>query len=142
MSTNGGRPVLVDSGVFGARLMPHGQLLASGYDALLEGRPVIISFITLAELRFGARHARWGPPRLQRLENHIQRAQIAWPDNALIDAYASLRTWCSTRGHGLGQKDHEADRWIAATAMYLGVELIAHDAIFTKIDGLNLLTRL
>jgi len=29
-------PVLVDTGVFGARLMPHGQLLASGYGALLE----------------------------------------------------------------------------------------------------------
>jgi hypothetical protein len=35
-------------------------------------------------------------------------------------------------GHGLAQKDHEADRWIAATAIWLKVPLVAHDAIFKK----------
>lgn len=41
-----------------------------------------------------------------------------------------------------GTRRHEAGRWIAATAMYLGIPLIAHDAIFAKVDGLDLLTRL
>jgi predicted nucleic acid-binding protein len=142
MRANRGGPVVVDTGVFGARLMPHGQLLASGYDTLIEGRPVIISFITVAELRFGALNAGWGSSRRQRLESHIRSARVAWPDQGLVDAYAALRVWCSSRGHGLGHKEHEADRWIAATAMYLGIPLIAHDAIFVKVDGLELLTRL
>ena len=142
MRTGRGGPVVVDTGVFGARLMPHGQLLASGYDTLVESRPVIISFITVAELRFGALRAGWGSSRRQRLETHLRSAQVAWPDQGLVDAYAQLRAWCSLRGHGLGHKEHEADRWIAATAIYLGVPLIAHDAIFAKVEDLDLLTRL
>jgi predicted nucleic acid-binding protein len=67
---------------------------------------------------------------------------VAWPDQGLVDAYAVLRVWCSSRGQGLGHKEHEADRWIAATAMCLGIPLVAHDAIFAKVDGLDLLTRL
>ena len=45
-------------------------------------------------------------------------------------------------GHGLSQKSHEADRWIAATAMVLKVPLVAHDAVFRGVDGLELLTTL
>lgn len=39
-------------------------------------------------------------------------------------------------GHALGQKVHEADRWIAATALALGVGLISGDAVFDKVPGL------
>jgi predicted nucleic acid-binding protein len=57
-------------------------------------------------------------------------------------AYASLRTWCVRTGHGLGQKDHEADRWVAATAIWLQVPLVAHDRIFANVKDLELLTNL
>jgi hypothetical protein len=60
----------------------------------------------------------------------------------LTDAYVALRYWCVRAGHALGQKHHEADRWVAATAMWLGVPLVAHDAIFASVEGLNLLTKL
>jgi hypothetical protein len=33
------------------------------------------------------------------------------------NAYVDLRTWCVRHGHGLGAKDHEADRWVAAVAI-------------------------
>jgi tRNA(fMet)-specific endonuclease VapC len=135
-------PVVVDTGVFGARLVPRGRLLASGYGPLLEGRPAVIAFVTVAELRFGARHAGWGPARLQRLEGQLAYAEIVWPDSALIEAYVVLRSWCVEAGHGLGQKDHEADRWIAATALYLGVPLVTHDAIFSNVEGVSVITRL
>ena len=45
-------------------------------------------------------------------------------------------------GHRLGQKDHEADRWAAAAAMWLGLPVVAHYAIFASVEGLNLLTKL
>jgi len=112
--THGPRgPVVIDTGVFG-----------------------------VAELRFGARLATWGPQRLRRLERELRRAETIWPGLELIDAYAALRAWCVKAGHGLGQKDHEADRWVAATAMWLGVPVVAHDAIFANVEGLNLLTKL
>ena len=60
----------------------------------------------------------------------------------MLQQYANLRAWCVESGHGLGQKDHEADRWVAATAMMLGLPLVAHDGIFNDVDGLELLTLL
>ena len=68
-----------------------------------------------------ARLAGWGPGKLRRLEYEIARAEIVWPGPHLVEAYASLRTWCVRTGHGLGQKGHEADRWVAATAIWLRV---------------------
>ena len=41
-------------------------------------------------------------------------------------------------GHGLGQRDHDADRWIAATALRLGVPLVSNDRIFERVPGLVL----
>ena len=128
--------------VFGARLTPSGRLLASRYRPVLEGRPAIISFVTVGELEYGARLAGWGPDRLRRLENEIARAEIVWPGPNLTQAYASLRAWCVRTGHGLGQKEHEADRWVAATAVWLQIPLVAHDAIFANVKDLELLTRL
>ncbi len=135
-------PVVIDTGVFGARLTPSGRLLTSRYRPLLEGRPAVISFVTVAELGYGARLAGWGPDRLRRLEYEVARAEIVWPGPHLAEAYASLRAWCVRTGHGLGQKEHEADRWVAATAVWLRVPLVAHDAIFANVKDLELLTTL
>jgi tRNA(fMet)-specific endonuclease VapC len=142
MSVGSRGPVVIDTGVFGARLTPSGRLLASRYQPVLEGRPAIISFVTVAELEYGARLAGWGPDRLRRLEREIARAEIVWPGPNLAQAYAALRAWCVRTGHGLGQKEHEADRWVAATAVWLQIPLVAHDAIFANVKDLELLTKL
>jgi predicted nucleic acid-binding protein len=142
MSPGSRGPVVIDTGVFGARLTPSGRLLASRYRPVLEGRPAIISFVTVAELEYGARLVGWGPDRLRRLEHEIARAEIVWPGPNLTQAYASLRAWCVRTGHGLGQKEHEADRWVAATAVWLQIPLVAHDAIFANVKDLELLTSL
>jgi tRNA(fMet)-specific endonuclease VapC len=123
-------------------MTPGGKPLASGYRPLVEGRRSIISFVTVAELMFGAAAAGWGPQRLRRLEDRVSRARTVWATPDLVRTYARLRVWCVKNGHGLGQKDHEADRWVAATAIHLAVPLVAHDAIFRDVAGLELLTRL
>lgn len=133
---------MVDTGVFGARLAPRGGVLVSGYRSLLEGRPIAISFVTVAEMEFGARRAGWGEARLRRMRAHLAGVDVVWPDSRLVDSYADLRAWCVARGHGLGQRHHEADRWIAATALYLHVPLVTHDAAFRGIDNLTIITRL
>jgi predicted nucleic acid-binding protein len=142
MSSPSRGPVVIDTGVFGARLTPSGRLLASRYRSALEGRPVVISFVTVAELEYGARLAGWGTDRLRRLEYELGRAEIVWPGPHLTDVYATLRAWCVKTGHGLGHKEHEADRWIAATAVWLQVPLVAHDRIFANVKGLELVTKL
>jgi predicted nucleic acid-binding protein len=142
MSPGSRGPVVIDTGVFAARLTPSGSLLAARYRPILEGRPAVISFVTVAEIEYGARLAGWGPERLRRLEYEVARAEIVWPGPNLVDAYASLRTWCVRTGHGLGQKQHEADRWVAATAVWPQVPLVVHDRIFANVKDLEILTKL
>ena len=85
-------PVVIDTGVFGARLTPSGRLLAALYRPMLEGRPAVISFVTVAELEYGARLADWGRDRLRRLEYEVGRAEIVWPGPHLTDVYATCGT--------------------------------------------------
>lgn len=56
--------------------------------------------------------------------------------------YAKLRADCEHIGHPLGQRIHDADRWIAATALRLGLALVAHDKVFRDVPGLVLETAL
>jgi predicted nucleic acid-binding protein len=135
-------PVAVDTGVFAAELVRRGAPLAESYRPLIEGRPFVVSFVTVAEVRFGARLAGWGVARLQRTEQRLAQARIVWPGAELVEVYADLRSGCVRVGHGLGQKEHEADRWVAATALWLGIPLVAHDKVFKNVEDLELLTRL
>jgi predicted nucleic acid-binding protein len=135
-------PVVIDTGVFGAPLTRRTWPLGESYRPLVEGRAALVSFVTAAELRFGARLGGWGTQRLRLLDRELERAETIWPGLELLDAYVALRCWCVRAGHALGQKHHEADRWVAATAMWLAVPLVAHDAIFAGVEGLNLLTKL
>src|SRR5579859_3720777 len=101
-------PVVIDTGVFGARLTPSGRLLAALYRPILEGRPAVISFVTVAELEYGARLADWGPDRVRRLEYEVGRAEIVWPGPHLTDVYANLRGdpgWRPYRGPARGYQD-------------------------------------
>jgi predicted nucleic acid-binding protein len=126
---------VVDTGVFAAGLVKRGAPLAAAYRPLLEGRPFVISFVTAAEVRFGARLARWGPSRVKRVELRLLEARIVWPGPDLVAVYAELRTACVRSGHALGQRVHEADRWVAATALWLGIPLVAHDRVFDTSTG-------
>src|SRR3984893_12298215 len=98
MSPGSRGAVVIDTGVVAPRLTTRGSGLAARYRPLLEGRPAVISFVTVAELGYGPRLAGWGPGRLRRLEYEIARTEIVWPGPNLVDAYASLRTWCVRNG--------------------------------------------
>jgi predicted nucleic acid-binding protein len=137
-----GGPVVVDTSVFGADLLKVRALLAVSYQPFLVGRAVFISFVTVAELRYGARRAGWGDSRLRRLDTRIASAETVWPGPELTATYVELRDACVRRGHALSQRVHEADRWVASTALWLGVPLVAHDSVFREAPGLTLLTTL
>jgi len=53
---------------------------------------------------------------------------------------STCRHDCTVVGHALGQKQHEADRWIAATARWLDVPLVAHDAVFSDAPEVRVIT--
>ena len=135
-------PVVVDTNVFSADLLRPTAALAQQYQRFLAGVPVFVSFATVAEMRYGARRAGWGERRLRRLDARIGSAEIIWPGPRLLSAYVELRYECARIGHGLSHNDHEADRWIAASALWLGVPVVSHDGIFRDVPGLTLLTAL
>jgi predicted nucleic acid-binding protein len=63
---------------------------------------------------------------------------VVQTEEQLIQRCAQLRAWAHRSGHPLGQKIHEADRWIAATALALDLELVAGDGIFHGVPDLSL----
>lgn len=129
MTSRGRGPIVIDTDVFSAQLAPD-SALARSYEPLLLGRPAFISFQTVAEVRFGALRRSWGRSRLRRLEAEIARAEIVHTGHDLLSSYVALRIACERAGHALGQREHDADRWVAATAARLGVPLVSNDRIF------------
>lgn len=102
----------------------------------------MLSFQTVAELRFGALRQGWGTRRLAHLDERLNRAEVVWAGPDLLTEYVALRVRCEQVGHGLSQARHDADRWIAATAIRLKIPLVAHDAVFIDVPGLVLETAL
>jgi predicted nucleic acid-binding protein len=82
----------------------------------------------------------WGEPRMLRMEAAIERVEVVHSGPELVALYAQLRTNCVAAGHALGQKEHTADRWIAPTAIRLGIPLVSNDGIFRGAPGLQLET--
>ncbi len=132
-------PIVVDTDVFGADLVP-GSTLADLYEPIIVGRPAFISFQTVAELRFGALRRHWGETRMRRLDARIAEAEVVYPGPDLVFVYAQLRADCERIGHALSQRVHDADLWIAATAVRLGVPLVSNDGIFNRVPGLDIET--
>lgn len=129
-------PAVVDTDVFSADLVP-GSLLAARYRSLTLERPTFISFQTAAEIRFGAQLRGWGTGRLQRMESRLAAAEVIDSGPELIETYVQLRVACHRAGHPLAQKIHDADRWVAATAIRLNLPLVANDGIFDDVPGLS-----
>ena len=78
--------------------------------------------MTVTELRYGALRAGWGELRLRQLERSLVDLDVIQTSAVLIDRCASQRAEQSRAGHALGQKIHEADRWVAAPAAALNLD--------------------
>ena len=138
MSPAGPRgPIVIDTDVFSADLAP-GSKLAERYAPIITGRPAFISFQTLAELRYGALRRGWGTARMLKLDAKIHRAEVVHTGPQLVLVCAQLRADCEAAGHPLAQREHNADRWIAATALRVGITLVSNDTIFRDVPGLTL----
>jgi predicted nucleic acid-binding protein len=131
--------IVIDTDVFGADLVP-GARLSALYEPIIVGRPAFISFQTAAELRYGALRRTWGDARLRKLEARISEAEVVHSGPELVLVYAQVRVDCERIGHALHQREHNADRWIASTAVRLGIPLVSNDGIFKDVPRLILET--
>lgn len=134
--------VVVDTGVFSAPFSRRRNAIASLYDRHLRSNLLVLASQTVAELRYGALVAGWGPSRLAELERRIGLARVAAIDDDLIWTHARLRLACRQSGHALSSAAHAADLWVAATATHFAIPLVTHDAVFRDAPGLTVITEL
>jgi tRNA(fMet)-specific endonuclease VapC len=114
--------VVVDTCVLSYLYSGHDQ--AAAYHPHVADNTKVISFMTLAELHYGALKNDWGEPRRTRLLQHVTHEYVIFPfDRALC------LQWARVRNHTehIGRKLRHADSWIAATAMLYNMPLVAHN---------------
>lgn len=129
--------VVIDTDVASWLLDPRPSSHAEQARRTIGDRARVVSFVTVTELRYGAIRAGWGELRRRQLERSLGDVEVIQTNERLIDQCAGLRAAAAGSGHGLANKIHEADRWVAATAVALELELVAGDGIFENMPGLD-----
>lgn len=102
------------------------------YEEHTRGNDLAISFQTLEEILFGVRISGWGQRRINELLRHLERYEVVWPNDEMVELSAILRG----ERRALGRPLETADAWIAATALTLDCPLASHDCDFSDIPGL------
>jgi len=111
--------------------------LAQQYADALRGSELILSFMTIAELRMGAISAGWGGRRRLLLEQFMQRFELVYADNDLCTVWARIRADARAAGRALSPQD----AWIAATALALDAPLATNNRRdFDRVPKIRLLS--
>jgi predicted nucleic acid-binding protein len=101
---------------------------------------LIVSVVSVGEMRSIAMQNAWGEQRLTRLEDFFLRLMIAEINvDSVIKRYAEIDAYSQGRhpaikGAFSPRNMGKNDLWIAATASILGVELITMDRDFDHLD--------
>jgi predicted nucleic acid-binding protein len=96
---------------------------APRYVGIIRGYELIISFMTLAEMRQGAVDASWGPRKLDVLDAYLADFAELHSDSLLCSTWAGVRNESKRKGCQMSS----ADAWIAATALVLSVPLVTNN---------------
>ena len=98
--------------------------LAPAYHAILAGRSLAVSLITLAEIEYGMESKNWGASRRDLMSRFLARFTLLLPDGETARLWARITTSRERQGRPIAF----ADAWIAATAAQLNLPLVTHNA--------------
>ena len=127
--------VVVDTDVVSLIFKRHS--LAEGYLDALDGKQLVVSFMTLAELNLWARRRSWGPERRERLSRFLNSFAVCHSDDSLCDVWSAIRD----KAFRAGLVIDVADAWVAATAVYLEAPLATHNrSHFENVERLVLIS--
>jgi predicted nucleic acid-binding protein len=105
------------------------------YVSLIRGAELVLSFMTLAEMRQGALDANWGQRKCDLLEAYLGDFSVLHSDGLLCSTWAAIRSESVRKGRQIGA----ADAWIAATALVLSAPLVTNNPKdYRHLDHLNL----
>ena len=113
--------IVVDTDV--ASYLFNWHSLAQGYANALRGSELVLSFMSVAELRMGAISAGWGARRRLLLERFMRGFELFYADNDLCTVWARIRADARAAGRPMSPQD----AWIAATALALDVPLATNN---------------
>ncbi|MCA9214613.1 MAG: PIN domain-containing protein [Planctomycetales bacterium] len=115
--------VVVDTDV--VSFYAKGDSRFASYAPELDGKQLVMSFMSLSELLLWQKLRNWGQARRDRFMQEIEKQYVIYPvDRRLCDCWARLKAESSAKGRVL----ETADAWIAATAVQLGIPLVTHNA--------------
>jgi tRNA(fMet)-specific endonuclease VapC len=100
-----------------------GDTRATLYRPLLENTTAYLSFMTVAEMYFGANRARWGQSRRRRLTMFLQGYPVIQSTPEICVLWGRITAACEHQGRRI----LAADAWIAACALRFDVPLITHN---------------
>ena len=113
--------IVVDTDV--ASYLFNWHSLAEQYANALRGSELILSFMSVAEMRMGAISADWGVNRRNLLERFVHGFEVFYPDNDLCTVWARIRA----DSRAIGRTISPQDAWIAATALALDAPLATNN---------------
>ena len=132
---NSTTPVVVDTDVVSFLFKAHS--LAPAYQAILAGRSLAVSLITLAEIEYGMEAKDWGAGRRDLMRRFLGRFTPLLPDTETARAWARIKRGCERKGRPISF----ADAWIASAAVQLNVPLVTHNASdYAAVENLIVLT--
>ena len=103
--------VLVDTDVLSYFLRNDSR--AAQFAPLLEGRVIVVSFQTVAELYRWAKERGFGERRVRELEELLRRLVVVPSSNALCAEWAAIHAEARQSGLSISPQD----AWVAATAL-------------------------
>jgi predicted nucleic acid-binding protein len=110
---------------------------APRYVAIIRGSELVVSFMTLAEMRQGALDASWGRRKCDALEAYLADFSVLHSDSLLCFNWAAVRNESRRKGRQIGS----ADAWIAATALALSAPLVTNNPKdYRHLDSLQLVS--
>jgi predicted nucleic acid-binding protein len=112
---------------------------AARWRDLLRGWAVAIATQTRAEFLVGVEQGGLGPDRRAAILHQLDRTPTVPVSEDVVQSYARLTAECRRQGHGLHDKRHTGDRWVASTAIAIGAPLLANDRIYQGAPSLVLL---
>src|SRR5262245_30758173 len=110
------------------------------YKPHLQGKVLVLSFQSVAELWSWAVENRWGLSLRRGMQVFLRRFLVVPYDFELATVWAEVTARCKEHGRRL----EAGDAWIVATAVHRKLSLLAHDADLLGLDipGLRVISAL
>lgn len=126
---------VIDTDVFS--FIFKGDTRKSLYEPYTKDRFLFLSFMSLAELWNWTLTRNWGINRRDELVRSLRQYSIQNSNYDICILWSELKYEANLSGKPLG----ESDAWVAATAIFLDVPLMSHNANhFKHIKRLDLIT--